>query len=348
MVVMFSQINHGGSKKNLKKRSSFIIFFGFVGILIIFAIVNFAYEKITSRSLLTRPELVQHTENISSQAKAENLKLHVTAIASFSPPRNYQNLESLNKSAEYIEKEFAAVCPSVKRQAFTVNDKEYFNIICLFGEEKDLVVVGAHYDVDHEAVGADDNASGIAGLIELARLLKEKPSQQNIELVAFSLEELPYFRTENMGSFQHATYLKKNNITVKYMLSLEMIGYFSQEENSQKIPSRLLKLFYPTTGNFIAIIGRLNKDSFITPLDSYLNQNISLPVRSLHAPDSMLGGHSSDQINYWQMGYEAAMITDTGPYRNKNYHKVTDTPDTLDYESSAKVVSGIYGFLVNE
>jgi hypothetical protein len=304
----------------------------------------YTYTHLTAQPLFTKTP--QTTAVSDLKASAEKLKEHVTTITSVTPTRNHLNLKSLNQTAEYIENEFKKYCPQVYRQTFTVNSKEYANVICQFGEEKELIVIGAHYDVYDISIGADDNASGVAGLLELARLLKEQSNSSNIQLVAYTLEELPHFRTENMGSYKHAKSLKDRSISVKFMISLEMIGYFSQEENSQRIPSRMLRLIYPTTGNFIALIGRYNKDTFLSDLNAIMSKSSRVPVRALHAPENLLTRNSSDQLNYWKFGYEAAVVTDTGPYRNPNYDKPSDTPDTLDYESSAEVVSGVYQFLL--
>lgn len=320
------------------KRNRLIILF----IVVVF-IGYWLHTKLNAIPLL--PSFEKNRYQFTASISEENLKTSVDALTTISPPRNHRNIASLHQAAKYIEDEFYKYCPQLKRQTFMVNDLEHTNIICLFGEEKDLIVIGAHYDVDGESIGADDNASGVAGLLELARLLKEQPSQQNITLVAYSLEELPHFRTKNMGSYHHAKYLKDNNISLKYMLSLEMIGYFSNEENSQKVPSRLLRLFYPTTGNFISIIGRFGADNFISDLRTAMKYSDNLPVYALHAPENLLQNNSSDQLNYWEFGYDAAMITDTGPYRNPHYHKISDTPETLDFHQMAKVIAGVYAFI---
>ncbi|MBI2103630.1 M28 family peptidase [Candidatus Woesebacteria bacterium] len=284
-------------------------------------------------------------QNLKFRADPERLKTHVASLSEIDPPRNYENVASLQKAADYIKTELEKYCPEVDEQVFEVEKEQYRNIICLFGPKDELrVVVGAHYDAHlSSGVAADDNASGVAGLIELARLIKENETdlQNQIELVAYNFEEPPYFRTENMGSYIHAKSLKDEKVELKYMISLEMIGYFSDQANSQKIPSRLLQFFYPTTGNFIALIGRFGKDSFMNDLKAKMKTD-NLPVYSLNAPEYMLTGYSSDQLNYWKFGYDAAVITDTGPFRNPNYHKSTDTPETLNYDKMAEVVNRVY------
>lgn len=286
------------------------------------------------------------SSTIEISADPQKLKTHVHYLSEIEPERNYKNKDSLEKAADYIKQEFEKYCPVVSEQVVSVNSETYRNIICLFGpKDKERVVVGAHYDANvNSGPASDDNASGVAGLIELARLVKENDPdlQTQLELVSYPFEEPPYFRTESMGSFVHAKALYEQKIKVKYMLSLEMIGYFSNQENSQKIPFIILRPFYPSKGNFIALIGRLGKDGFIKDLKASMNSSGGLQTYSLNAPPYMLTGYSSDQLNYWEFGYDAAIVTDTGPFRNPNYHKATDTPDTLDYEKIAEVINKVY------
>jgi Zn-dependent M28 family amino/carboxypeptidase len=164
-----------------------------------------------------------------------------------------------------------------------------------------------------------------------------------VDLVAYSLEELPYFRTENMGSAVHARSLKEAQVKVEVMICLEMIGYFTSEENSQAYPTDLLKTIYPTRGDFIAVIGRLGQGDTVTKVKRSMLENSTIPVQSISAPASLRGIDFSDHQNYWKAGWEAVMITDTSFYRNPNYHQSTDTIDTLDFEKMEQVMEGVYG-----
>jgi Zn-dependent M28 family amino/carboxypeptidase len=190
--------------------------------------------------------------------------------------------------------------------------------------------------------GADDNASGVAGLIELARLLGAQPPPVRVELVAFSLEEPPYFGSTGMGSSVHAESLRKQNIRVKAMFSLEMIGYFSDAPNSQHFPAAVLSALYPSTGNFISVVGRVSDWSLVRRTKAAMRNASPLPVYSINAPTFIPGVDFSDQKNYWHAGYSAVMITDTAFYRNRNYHTALDTEEKLDYKRMAMVVEGVY------
>jgi Zn-dependent M28 family amino/carboxypeptidase len=181
----------------------------------------------------------------------------------------------------------------------------------------------------------------VAGLIELAHLLGKESLQTRVELVAFTLEEPPYFRTQYMGSAVHAAALKRQNVPVRLMLSLEMIGYFTDAPDSQSFPLSVLRYFYPSQGNFIAVIGKIGQGSLTRRVKRAMRGASELPVYSLNAPVGVAGIDFSDHLNYWNAGYQAAMITDTAFYRNPNYHSSGDTPNTLDYKRMALVVQGV-------
>jgi Zn-dependent M28 family amino/carboxypeptidase len=199
---------------------------------------------------------------ISSNAKSfvrladtTNIKRNLESIINTSDYRNHKNVSVLDTVAERIKKEFQLYSNKVSTQVYKVDGSGYKNIIASFGPEKaERIIIGAHYDVSHEQDGADDNASGVAGVLELARLLKDQPLKYRIDLVAFSLEEPPFFHTKNMGSYVHAKSLHDSNVKVKGMISLEMIGYFSDEKNSQTYPVGMMKWFYGDKGNFITIV----------------------------------------------------------------------------------------------
>ncbi len=222
-------------------------------------------------------------------------------------------------------------------------------MLAQFGPDtKERIVVGAHYDAAGPYPGADDNASGVAGLIELAHLLGKATLPLRVELVAFTLEEPPHFATFQMGSAVHAASLKKQGVSVRLMVSLEMIGYFSDASGSQGFPTPALKPFYPSAGNFITIVGKPSEGALVRRVKKAMQAASPLPVYSINAPQTVPGIDFSDHRNYWQAGYPAVMLTDTAFYRNKNYHTEQDTPETLDYRRMALVVEGIYAAVLAE
>jgi hypothetical protein len=277
------------------------------------------------------------------------MKRTVLYFSTMSPPRNYNNIESLNKSANYILQEFVNYGRTPERQKFKVADNIYENIIVSVGpKECNRLIVGAHYDVWGNQPGADDNASGIAGLLEIARFAKihEQELPYRVDFVAYTLEEPPFFSTTNMGSFVHARFLHENNISVRGMICLEMIGFFSGKKNSQGYPLSFMRLFYPSTGSFIGVVSNYGSSSLSKQLSQHLKAT-SIQVKELKAPSFITGIDFSDHRNYWKFGYEAVMITDTAFYRNPNYHEPSDTFDTLDFSRMKEVVNGICWSLMN-
>ena len=222
-----------------------------------------------------------------------------------------------------------------------------YNVVaCAIGEdplagEQGQLVVGAHYDTVSTSPGADDNASGVAGLMELARLLAGTvPS--SLRLVAFCPEEPPAFRTSSMGSLVHARSLKRRGQRLLGMICLEMIGYFSDRPGSQSFPLAFMDRIYPDTGNFIALVGNLRSIGWTRRVGAAFASGTDLPVHRLNAPALLVSGLDfSDHWSYWRCGYPALMVTDTAFYRNPHYHRFSDLPATLDYRRCAGVVDGL-------
>ncbi|HEY6125844.1 MAG TPA: M28 family peptidase, partial [Steroidobacteraceae bacterium] len=221
--------------------------------------------------------------------------------------------------------------------------KQFRNLIARFGpREGPLIVIGAHYDSCGDTPGADDNASGVAGLLELARLLALQPPKHSVELVAYTLEEPPYFRTESMGSFVHARSLAQAKREVRLMLSLEMIGFFRDGPDTQDYPLAPLGLLYPDRGDFIAIVASFGDFRATRRVKALFRGASDLPAVSINSPRSVQGVDFSDHASYWHFEMPAMMITDTAFMRNPNYHQAGDTPDTLDYVRMAKVVRAVH------
>ena len=316
-------------------------------------------KKILLRSLLTclviilaviylvqRPALVWGEAGaLVQQASAERLQQHVRYLSEQLSSRHYQDLHGLNQAADYVAAQWQALGLPVSRQTFEVEGVTYQNIITHIGPETgQWVIIGAHYDAFDELPGADDNASGVAGLLELARLLQANPPPVPVELVAFTLEEPPFFASQNMGSAQHAGALDK---PVRLMISLEMIGYFSSEPDTQHYPLAALSWLYPSTGDFIAVVDQLWSHQAAAVKKAF-NQHTPLEAYSIHAPAALVGVDFSDHRNYWAQDIPAVMITDTAFYRNQHYHTAEDTWDKLDYQKMGQVVDGVQALLHHE
>ena len=289
------------------------------------------------------PKIEQSTYSDPARIKSDLKKIVHTKKS-----RNYLNTDVLNQVADYIFQEFSKNCDTVFYQLYTVNGREYKNVIGIIGKDyQSTIVVGAHYDVAGEQQGADDNASGIAGLLELNRMIDAKNCRKRIELVAYSLEEPPFFRTEYMGSYIHAKSLYDSGTEIDGMICLEMIGYFNNEKNSQEYPVGLLKPFYGSKGNYITVVQKLGNGKFGRRVNRNMKNANFIETKSFKAPAKLPGIDFSDHLNYWKFGYSAVMITNTAFYRNKNYHQTTDILETLDIEKMSQVIDEVHLTILN-
>jgi hypothetical protein len=255
------------------------------------------------------------------------------------PQRDASHPEVLREVADDIAASFTSFGLPTIRRPYQVHGVLYENVEAVAGPAAGReIVIGAHYDVYGDSgpnPGADDNASGVAGLVELARLLAESPPTVRVVLIAYSTEEPPYFASPGMGSAVDADLRK--HAQPRSMLSLEMIGYYTER---QPWSSHLLGLFYPRQGDFVAVVGRHQDRDWIAAWKRGLSTVEDLRVRSYAGPWMEELGFS-DQRNYWAIGIPAAMVTDTAFLRNPNYHTDADRADTLDYARMAKIVDGL-------
>ena len=276
------------------------------------------------------------------------LEQHVRMISEHLGPRDFSNLPGLEEVAEYVHSIFEEAGAHAKYQEYKVGATTYKNVTAEFGPEtEERIVIGAHYDSAGALPGADDNASGVAGVLELAKKFQKYPPKIKVELVAYCLEEPPYFRTPSMGSAVHALRLREAGKKVRAMYSLEMLGYYADEPGSQKYPSAFLNLFYPSVGNFITVVSTYGQDNLGGRVKKAMQVATDLPVYSLTAPKFLVGIDFSDHMNYWNNDYPAVMITDTSFYRNPNYHTPHDTADTLDYQRMAQAVYAVWNSVIH-
>lgn len=276
------------------------------------------------------------------------LRLVVTKLSREIGVRTYQDKNRMDPAARFIEAELASFGCVVSNQVFTYNGNVLENIIA---ERKgiripeEIMIIGAHYDTVRSTPGADDNASGVAGLLATAKLLAEKELGLTVRFVAFGFEEPPAYRTKNMGSYHYAHSLQQRRENLLGMICLEMIGFFCDREGSQHYPLPFMKLKFPKTGNFIAMVGNRASKPFTDRVAGLFRGATDLPLVTLNAPAIVVGIDFSDHWSFHKFGYPALMVTDTAFYRNPNYHASSDLPETLDYTRMAKVVEGIAGAL---
>lgn len=280
--------------------------------------------------------------------KVKNLQNHVKNIINTDGYRHFYNVKALNQTKGYLINELNKMGYDVKKQHYMVQNNIYTNIIVNIGNPSGkLVVVGAHYDVCFNQDGADDNASGVAGLLEIARLLKlyEHSLTGYFEIAFYALNQPPNFGTFNMGSYIHATEFFNKKVDVELMIYLKMIGYFT-DEHVQDYPYYFMKWLYPMRGNFIAAVGNLRSRRYVKTLKSSINENTIIKCQSLISPSNGRGMDFAGHLNFWKYKYRAITITDTAFYRNKYYHSSGDTYETLDFEKMSEVVKGITHFLI--
>ena len=271
------------------------------------------------------------------------LEEHVTMLGGEIGERNLWHYGELQAAADYIEGQLEDLGYEVSRQEFTVENRAVWNIEAeLTGGSKpgEIFVVGAHYDSVLGSPGSNDNGSGVAAVLEIARLLAGEKLERTVRLVAFVNEEPPFFQTENMGSRVYAARSRERGERIVGMISVETIGYYSDSAGSQKYPFPF-SFFYPDTANFIGFVGNLGSRQLVRSAIASFRRNTQFPSEGLAAPGSITGVGWSDHWSFWKEGYPAIMITDTALFRYPYYHSMSDTPDKIDYERMARVVAGI-------
>jgi hypothetical protein len=279
------------------------------------------------------------------KASQQNLYNHVRFLTELRPFRNYLNLKSLQRVRDYINAEFQSYGLQTEEQTWEAKGNEYANVIGVYNAHKSRrLIVGAHYDVCGDQPGADDNASAVAGLLETARMVAatQPDLDYRIDFVAYSLEEPPFYGTRDMGSYVHAKSLYNNKADVIGLINYEMIGYFSDEPNSQPYPDPMLAKLYPHTANFIVVVGIEQHKEFNNKVHALMAKDSGIDVQIINFPKANDLAAMSDQRNYWPFGYPALMINDTSFLRNPNYHQTSDTIDTLNFPKMTEVVSSTF------
>lgn len=299
-------------------------------------------------------------EKLSSdqQKLAKRLSAHVEKLAGDIGARSLtRNPEGLENAAAYIEETLKESGFDPARQTFSVSGylsaglpgathatQSASNIIVeIPGTTKasEVVVIGAHYDSVGDCPGANDNGSGVAALLEIARALSSEKFARTVRLVAFTNEEPPFFRSNDMGSYRYAVSCKKHRDNIVAMLSLETIGYYTDKSGTQQFPVGALGMLYPRTGNFLAFVGNMDSRSLLAKCVTSFNSAVKFPVEMLAAPAGLAGIDFSDQLNFWRVGYPGIMVTDTALYRYPHYHTSQDTPDKVNYNDLARVTAGL-------
>ncbi len=292
-----------------------------------------------------------NAERLMEMPMPERLRHHVEVLCADGPGgRTRAQPEAYARAASYIEE-------TLRGAGFAEVEREYVPgyeglapnlIVELAGEgaADEMVVIGAHYDNIEETPGADDNASAVSVTLELARdhLRRHRAGdrdERTVRYAFFTNEEMPYFSTGDMGSQHHANSARERGEEITAMISVEMVGYFSDEPGSQRYPTGVELPGLPDRGNFIAIVTRLEDAGLERRIAASFGEASELPIVPAALPTFVRGVTHSDHASFWRADYPAAMLTDTSFLRNPHYHMPTDTPDTLDYERMAEVYEGM-------
>lgn len=283
-------------------------------------------------------------------AIAQELRAAVTHLASTIGERNVEHPKELSEAASWIRTQLQDSGRSVQEQVYDVRGVACRNLaIELPGKDLpgEIIVIGAHYDSPPGSPGANDNASGAAAVLFLAKRLASKGQlSRTLRFVEFVNEEPPWFRSQDMGSRRYAKACKERGENIVAMLSLETIGYYSDEPGSQQYPFPA-SLFYPSTGNFIAFVGDTSSRRLVRRVVGSFRQHAQFPSEGGAFPASMEGVGWSDHESFWKVGYEGLMVTDTAPFRYPWYHKRADTPDKIDFVRLARLVDGLSAVLTD-
>jgi hypothetical protein len=274
-------------------------------------------------------------------ALRDALRRDVTRLAGTIGERNVIVASSYAKAADFIEQSLGDAGYTTARQTFTTEGVVCANIEAeRRGSSDEIVIVGAHYDSVDGSPGVDDNASGVAGLLALARVFAHTQGRRTIRFVAFANEEPPYFMTDQMGSWIYAKRCHDHREKIVAVINLESLAYFRDEPGSQQYPA-MLEHVYPSTANFIAFASNLSSRGLLRNCIDVFRGHARIPSEGGALPEEASGVSWSDQWSFWRFGYPAVMVTDTAPYRNPNYHTERDLPETLDYGRFARVVDGL-------
>ncbi|MBD3288871.1 M28 family peptidase [candidate division KSB1 bacterium] len=274
----------------------------------------------------------------------KNLYHHVDVLSNQIGERTIANEGSLQKTVDYIWEQMQRSSLELERVNFSFEGHTFTNIVAeKKGSSADdqIILIGAHYDTVEDSPGADDNATGIAALLEMVRLFDEFDNRRTYRFVAFALEEPPYHGTPQMGSHMYAELCQQRCDNVLFMTSLEMLGYFLNKENSQRYPQPQLALKHPSRGNFISVVGDEESKPLVKTVSKTIANFTRIPIEIFITHRATPGANLSDHASFWKFGFRAIMITDTAFYRNPHYHKPDDTIDTINFKKFANLLNGI-------
>ncbi|QNN21280.1 M28 family peptidase [Planctomycetales bacterium ZRK34] len=282
-------------------------------------------------------------------ALADELRRDVVMLADTIGQRNIGAPDQYRRAADYIEGELTAAGHPVRRASYQVDGVRCDNLIAeLPGQTRpeEIVILGAHYDSVQGTVGANDNASGVAGLLAIARQFKSKRPDRTLRFVAFANEEPPYFHTEQMGSLVYARACRQRGDNIVAMIALDGLGCYHDEPDTQQYPLPV-SILYGSRGDFIGFVADLNSSNLLKRVIGTFRREAKFPSMGIGLPGNVQGAGWSDHWSFWQCGYPGVMVTDTLPFRYEHYHTTDDTSDKLDYDRMGRVVEGLEAVMLD-
>lgn len=279
----------------------------------------------------------------------KTLRDDVTYMSVILGERNPENHEALSRCAEWLQHRWESLGYEVRIQTFTMEGAEYSNLeVELPGRKapSQIVIVSAQYDTLPGSPGANNNASGMAILLTLSKMLKGYQPQRTLRLVAFTTEEPPYFGTEQMGSFHYARRSRQLEEDIRVMISLDALGFYRDVPKSQRLPFPF-SLFYPDRANFLAFIGDLRSRRSVVEATKGFKQGSAFPIEAGVAPRWVKGASWSDHSSFWRFGYMGMQVTDTGAFRSPWHTNQGDTMEKISFSSLARITMGLYASILH-
>jgi Zn-dependent M28 family amino/carboxypeptidase len=308
-----------------------------LAVVAVFALLWWIGVKMPGKNIARPAPLTTAEEQLRGELKAD-----VQTLAGEIGERNIVRWPQLKAAADFVEASFAGAGLTTRRDSYEAEGRACHNLEAeMPGSNAQIVLIGAHYDSVLGSPGANDNGSGVAAMLALARRFAVKPHRYTMRFVAFVNEEPPFFQTPQMGSMVYAQHCKAHGDRIRAVISLETIGYFSDKPGSQKYPAVGLGIFYPRVGNFIGFVGNVPSRALLRQVLARFREQKKLPSEGAALPAFVPGVGWSDQWAFWQHGYPGIMVTDTAPFRYPYYHSPDDTPDKLEYDRFTLVVSGL-------
>ncbi len=332
----------------MKNKKNIFIYTVIGFLILLFLLLYYGYWFMTQCNTQWAGTTIEEKKEIDRAEIKKELLSDVAFMADTLGPRNFLHYEQLERCREWIKQKWQDQGYEVKEQIFEMDGKEYSNLeIEIRGKKSphEIIIISDQYDTLPDSPGANNNASGVAVVFQLTKLLKDFVPDKTLRFVAFTNEEDPIFGTEQMGSYYYAKRSAERGEDIKIMLSLDAIGYYTQEPGSQNLPWPF-SIFYPDKGNFLAFIGDFSSRKYMIDITRGFKKGSAFPIEAGVVPQWVEGASWSDHQSFWIFGYPGMQVTDTGGFRSPYHTTKEDTMDKMDFEALTSIVFGMYGVIL--